>query len=161
MAPQTFWWQASGGVPSGVIQGAFENLTVADNDSLYLKKLHFEAAIDGTADATQLFIQNGQLASEEIQAEIPRLQLIQGAKGWELRTQQFELAPLMTVLVASQILPESANTMLTGLKPTGRVERLSLAIDALTDPFQCVGSGSRGYRCCDEALPQGSWIGRD
>jgi len=130
-----FWWQASGGVPSGVIQGAFENLTVADNDSFYLKKLHFEAAIDGTADATQLFIQNGQLASEEIQAEIPRLQVTQGAEGWELRTQQFEVAPLMTILVASQILPESTNTMLIGLNPTGRVEGLSLAIDALTDPF--------------------------
>ena len=73
MASRNFWWQASGGVTSGVIQGAFENLTVADNDSFHLEKLHFEAAIDGSADETQFFIQNGQLASEEIQAEIPRL----------------------------------------------------------------------------------------
>ena len=130
-----FWWQASDGVTSGVIQGAFENLTVVDNESFLLEKLHFEAAIDGSTDATQLFIQSGQLASGEIQAEIPRLQVTKGARGWALRTQQFEVAPLMTVLVASQILPESINTTLTTLNPTGRVEALSLAVDALTDPF--------------------------
>ncbi len=130
-----FWWQASGGVPTGVIQGAFENLTVADNDSFYLEQLHFEAAIDGSADATQFFIQKGQLVSGQIQAEIPRLQVTQRAEGWELRTQQFEVAPLISVLMLSQILPESTNTMLTTLNPGGRVEALSLAIDALTDPF--------------------------
>ena len=130
-----FWWQASGGVTNTVIEGAFENFTVADNESFRLEKLHFEAAIDGSADATQLFIQSGQLASGEIQAEIPRLQVTRRAQGWELRTQQFEVAPLMTVLVASQILSESINTTLTTLNPTGRVKAVSLAVDALTDPF--------------------------
>ena len=129
-----FWWQASGGVTSGVIQGAFDNLTVADNESFRLEKLHFEAGIDSSADETQFFVQNGQLASEEVQAEMPRLQVTQRATGWELRTQQFDLAPLMTVLVASQILPESTNTILTTLNPTGRVQALSMAVDALTDP---------------------------
>ena len=41
----------------------------------------------------------------------------------------------MTLLVASQILPESTNTILTTLNPTGRVQALSMAVDALTDPF--------------------------
>lgn len=130
-----FWWQASGGVTTGVIQGAFENVTVADNDSFQLEKLHFEAAIDGSADTTQFFIQKGQLASGQIQAEIPRLHVTQRAEGWELRTQQFEVAPLVRMLMLSQILPDSTNTMLATLNPSGRVEALSLAIDALTDPF--------------------------
>ena len=130
-----FWWQASDGLTSGIIQGAFENLTVADNESFRLQELHFEAAIEGSADATQLFFQSGQLVSGESQAAIPRLQVTRREKGWALRTQRFEVAPLMTVLVASQILPESINTMLTTLNPTGRVEALSLEVDALTDPF--------------------------
>ena len=130
-----FWGQANGGVPSGVIQGAFENLTDADNDAFQLDKLHFEAAIDGSADTAELFIQKGQLALGQMRAEIPRLQVTRRAKGWDLRTQQFDLAPLIQVLVLSQILPESKNTVLTTLNPTGRVEALSVATDALTDPF--------------------------
>ena len=130
-----FWWQAIDGVSSGIIQGAFEDLSVADSDSFHLKTLHFEAAIDGRADATQLFIQKGQLASAQMQAEIPRLQVTQRAKGWELRTQAFEIAPLINVLVSSKILPQSMNTALTALNPSGQIEAATVAIDALNDPL--------------------------
>lgn len=130
-----FWFSVEQGIPNALVSAAFEDLESSGDAMISLDELRFDAAIRGPFDQTQIWIERASASAAEQTFFAPRMHIDRLGQGWKILTDSFEAQPLSAVLAGSGALPDGATTVLRTLNPRGRIERLALTIESLTDPL--------------------------
>jgi uncharacterized protein YhdP len=132
----SFWLRVSQEGARVTLQTDLENISQATGDRVMLEALSFSAALEALSGQQQLWVQNAKLTHSDSQLALHRLQLAKSDGDWQILVRDFEISPLIEILVASGVLPERASQILATLDPNGRVEALSLEMASLMEPLQ-------------------------
>lgn len=130
-----FWFSVEQGKPKTLVSAVFEDIDIAGDTKVSVDELHFDAAILGPFDQAQIWIDRASFSATEQTFAAPRLQIARFGQGWKILTDSFDVQPLTAVLAGSGALSDGAANVLRTLKPRGRVERLALTLESLSDPL--------------------------
>ena len=130
-----FWFAVTGGQPTAVLQANLARIAVTGQTPLSLDQLRFDSVIEGSFDQANIWIDEASLTADDQIFPFPRIHLHRLAQGWKLLTERFEVSPLITALVGSELLPDKVEEILETLSPTGRVDCLALTVEELDQPF--------------------------
>ena len=131
-----FWYDLSRGRHSGVLQADLEGIKVANAPALALDAVAVEAGISGSLEEPTLLIQNAMIAAGRDTVDLPRLQIDRLGEGIRVLAEQFDISPVVGVMLAGGVFSERPAEILTTLAPRGSVESLALEIAAANDPLR-------------------------
>ena len=131
-----FWFSVSQERAGVTLQTDFKNIVETGTDRVMLEDVSFSAALEGLSDRPQLWIEDLKLAHADAVLLVDRLQCADSERGWQCRSRELEVAPLIDLLLASEVLPERASKILATLNPSGRIEAISLEMAQLYQPLK-------------------------
>lgn len=132
----TFWLSVSQEDARVTLQTDLKNIVQTTSDRIVLGGLSFSAALEGLTDRPRLWIQNAKLTHSDAELTLPRVQGVKLADGWQMLSRDLEISSLKDLLLASELLPEKVNEILTVVDPSGRIEAISLKAASLEQPLQ-------------------------
>ena len=130
-----FWLSMSRGSGEGVVQADFKQLELMGANTVSLETLSFDTALVGSSGEINIWIDNAVLGFMEQVFEAPRVQVKRLGQGWRALTEDFEVPPLVTVIIKSGLLPEKVSSILQTLDPRGRIDSLALTVESISDPL--------------------------
>ena len=113
-----------------------KNITESRTDRTVLEGLSFSAALEGLPDRPRLWIEGAKLVHAGTVMGIERLQCDESERGWQCLSRDLDIAPLIALLLASEVLPEKASKILAMLDPRGHIEAISLETARLNQPLE-------------------------
>jgi uncharacterized protein YhdP len=131
-----FWLSVSQERADVTLQTDFKNIIETGTDRVVLEGVSFSAALEGVSDQPHLWIEDLKLAHTDEALLVERLQCADAERGWQCRSRELEIAPLIDLLLASEVLPEKASKILATLNPSGRIEAISVETAQLDQPLE-------------------------
>ena len=133
------WLDWDRGKPSVAARIEGADLLVAANDGswqLPLQRIAVQARLLQRSDRWTLFVSNLQLENSGVTWQLPRLQLDTWGNALRVRTGEFALAPINTILTHQLAVSEVLRDVFIALQPRGQLSALQLSIDDIYQPAQ-------------------------
>ncbi len=131
-----FWLNVSQEKARVSVNADLKNISQHEGGHVALETLSFAAALEGLPDRPRLWIQDAKLTHADSELVVSRLQGVSQGSGWQILARNLDVASLRDIVLASQMLPENVNNIVTVLDPSGRIDAIALESASWEHPLQ-------------------------
>ncbi|MDG2460144.1 MAG: AsmA-like C-terminal region-containing protein [Luminiphilus sp.] len=131
-----FWYGVSHEEPSGVIEVALENIFLSGERVASLDTFTLQSALRGVPGSLEVWVQNLSIGLAQKQIALPRIHIKEVEEGWGVRTESFDVAPMIQVLANGKFLSDKALDVIKTLEPSGHVSAMELLIASFEQPLE-------------------------